>query len=517
MTSDALQPPTQPPNAQAPNAQVPYALGPLRPRLAVGTRRNQHRLKQTPLRRRPSLDFSLTGLIYCSMMMFMGLAAINSQANLLFGVFGLMIGILLVSGIISRLVLRKLFVTRTIPTHAVVGQPVQVMYEIANRKRFWPSLSVTLSELDGVEAFTKQPHAYLLHAAARTTALVPCEVTPKRRGVHEMGAFQLSTSFPFGFIKRAVDGRQPDSFLAFPPLGGVDPRLVRLLKSAESTGSTNRPRAGGQDEFFGVREYRQGDSPRTIYWRRSLRTGPGGPMVAKMMSRVSPPRILLVVDTQLHERTFRSHARVERAIAMAASLADTCLRDNLSVGVVAWSDEVIQLPPNRGKRHRRELLDALARLKLNRSVKLDELLDAAGKLGRSGTTLVVFTPGAEDAVSRAGEVPPADANAPAHRQHTTPPTRDRPAMPAPDATAAGTATATATAPAPAPADPGPARRSANAGNEPATARLAADTDRRGMLTITAAGPNTHWFDFNPAVDFETCCPDDQQPEAPQAG
>ena len=42
------------------------------------------------------------------MMMFMGLAAMNSQANLLFGVFGLMIGILLVSGVISRIVLRAL-------------------------------------------------------------------------------------------------------------------------------------------------------------------------------------------------------------------------------------------------------------------------------------------------------------------------------------------------------------------------------------------------------------------------
>jgi len=49
----------------------------------------------TAIRRKPSFDFSVTGLVYCSMMMFMGLAAINSQANLLFGVFGLMIGILL--------------------------------------------------------------------------------------------------------------------------------------------------------------------------------------------------------------------------------------------------------------------------------------------------------------------------------------------------------------------------------------------------------------------------------------
>src|SRR6476620_5298340 len=96
----------------------------------------------TLVRRRPSLDFSLTGLVYCSMMLFMGLAAMNSQANLLFGVFGLMIGILLVSGIVSRFVLRGLEVGRGLPEHGVVGQTLTVTYEFSNRKRFWPSLSV---------------------------------------------------------------------------------------------------------------------------------------------------------------------------------------------------------------------------------------------------------------------------------------------------------------------------------------------------------------------------------------
>src|SRR3954453_1995186 len=83
----------------------------------------------TPLRRKPSLDFSVTGLVFCSMMMFMGLAAINSQANLLFGVFGLMIGVLLVSGVISKRVLKKLAVHRILPESAVVGQPVVLTYE----------------------------------------------------------------------------------------------------------------------------------------------------------------------------------------------------------------------------------------------------------------------------------------------------------------------------------------------------------------------------------------------------
>mgnify|MGYP000086889821 CR=1 FL=1 len=35
----------------------------------------------TPVRKRPSLDFSLTGLIYIAMMLFMGLAAINSSGR----------------------------------------------------------------------------------------------------------------------------------------------------------------------------------------------------------------------------------------------------------------------------------------------------------------------------------------------------------------------------------------------------------------------------------------------------
>ena len=126
----------------------------------------------------------------------MGLAAINSQANLLFGVFGLMIGVLIVSGVISRLVLRGLSLHRILPEHGIVGQPMSVSYEFINSKKFWPSLSVTIAEIDGVEAFAKQPHGYLLHAAAKMRVTVPVELIPKRRGLHTLNRHQISTSFP---------------------------------------------------------------------------------------------------------------------------------------------------------------------------------------------------------------------------------------------------------------------------------------------------------------------------------
>src|SRR5215212_533803 len=209
----------------------------------------------TVMHRKPSLDFSVTGLVYCSMMMFMGLAAMNSQASLLFGVFGLMIGILLVAGFISKVVLRRLYLHRVLPELAVVGQATTITYEFTNEKMFWPSLSVCLAELDGAEAFTRQPQSYMLHAAGHQTATVPIEVMPKRRGLHEMDRYQLSTSFPFGFIKRAVERQQKDAVLVYPALAQVDPKILTLCRSADTSGATMRPRRGGHDEFYGVKEH----------------------------------------------------------------------------------------------------------------------------------------------------------------------------------------------------------------------------------------------------------------------
>ena len=353
-------------------------------------RRNPIDRSATIVRRKPSLDFSVTGLIYCSMMMFMGLAAINSQANLLFGVFGLMIGILLVSGFISRLVLRKLQIRRILPENAEVGLTVTVIYEFTNNKRFWPSVSVTIAELDGAEGFTKQPQSYMLHAAALATASVPTELVPKRRGLHELDRHQVSTSFPFGFIKRAIERHQKDSLVIFPSIARVDQRLMQLCKSAENTGSVMRPKHGGADEFYGVKEYRRGENTRLIYWRRSARSGT---LVSKEMTQVSPPRLLLVVDTFLKNEEPDSFADVERTIAMAASVASQSIEDGLLVGLVVWSNGWILAPPERGKRHRVDMLAALARLPKNTQHSTVQLMSRAHPLLEPGTTALVFTPG----------------------------------------------------------------------------------------------------------------------------
>ena len=346
-------------------------------------------------KRKPTLDFSVTGLIYTAMMLFMGLAAINSQANLLFAVFGLMIGVLLISGAISRLVLRKLEVRRVLPEHLVVGDPATLQYDFENQKRFWPTLSVTIGELSVAPAFTRQPQAYLLHLAAGTKAIVPMQVVPRRRGIHHFDRYQLSTSFPFCFIKRATDRRMPDSILIHPPLAQLDPALVNMCLSAEQSGTSMRPRRGGNDEFYGIKEYRTGESPRMIYWKRSARTGQ---LVSKEMTLVSPPRLLVMVDTHVpaDDRTLERHGSVEKAIAMAASLITNTIEQGLAIGLYVWADGWTMVPPSRGKRHARDLLSLLSRLPLNTEFDRKALVESTHKLIKPGTTPILLTPtGAE--------------------------------------------------------------------------------------------------------------------------
>ncbi len=345
--------------------------------------------KKTQLRRKFSLDISITGFVFCTMLLFILLAGINTQANLLFGVAGLMIGILMISFMISGLVISKLRVQRLLPDHGVVGQPLLIQYQVTNRKRFWPSLSVSISEFERFDAFVRQPIAYLLHCANHHVAIVPAEVFPNQRGVVTFNRYQLTTSFPFGFVKRAIHRTQKDSLVILPPIGAMRRELIQRFKSAASEGENVRPTSGGTDEFYGLREYRAGENPRWIYWKRSARTGT---LAMKEMTRVSPPIVMIILDTRLRSDSDDSIAEVERAIAMAATLIDKCLEAGLSLGLICWDGKITHINPNLGKRHRLDMLTQLARLEYATSSSVDDLVGYSRKIVKPNMTSVLISP-----------------------------------------------------------------------------------------------------------------------------
>ncbi len=319
----------------------------------------------------------------------MYLGALNSQANLLFAVTGLMFGVLLIALVINRNVLRKLLIQRVFPEYAVVGHRTLLSYQCKNAKRFWPSLSVRLSELDGGQAFVRPPVAYMLHAAPGMTAVVPTEVIPRRRGLCTFEGLQAASTFPFGFLRRSFIVLQEENLLIYPAIAQVNPVLLRKCQSAQAGTAAARPRRGGQDEFYGIKEFRAGDNPRFIHWKRSAHTGF---LVVKEMTLIAPPCLMLLVDTQIPPGPASGQMLVEKAIAMAGSLATYAMEAGMLVGVYAWNDPWSLIVPSRGKRHRHDVMTLLARLPINHAHGADELLGEARSLLKNNATAVLFTP-----------------------------------------------------------------------------------------------------------------------------
>lgn len=175
------------------------------------------------------------------------------------------------------------------------GAATGVVITIENR---WPFPVWGLGLRGGVARDSEPsgaPDVALACVPARSKMTFRWSFTPSQRGLYPLSTPLLTTGFPFGVFRawRAVNVQGglivwPETFW-LPPL---------------SQGSSTRPascpsprRSGDSGERVGVREYRPGDSPRSIHWTRSAsretlvvneREGLADPAV-KIQADLSPP------------------------------------------------------------------------------------------------------------------------------------------------------------------------------------------------------------------------------------
>ena len=76
-----------------------------------------------------------------------GLAAINTGNNLLFLIFGFMLSLIVMSGILSEIVLRNVRVSRRLPERAFAGATTLIEVRLKNDKSWAPSYSLEYQPL----------------------------------------------------------------------------------------------------------------------------------------------------------------------------------------------------------------------------------------------------------------------------------------------------------------------------------------------------------------------------------
>src|SRR5690606_27669822 len=130
-------------------------------------------------------------------------------------------------------------VRRLDPRHGAVGEPMVVRYAVTNTSRFLPALSLRIEETSSQKArhgetaavagrrlwsrFMAPASAWVMHVGPRETVHGEAVFWPTRRGEAHFDLLTISTSFPFGIIRKSITISQRQHTLIFPRLYTLKP------------------------------------------------------------------------------------------------------------------------------------------------------------------------------------------------------------------------------------------------------------------------------------------------------
>ena len=325
------------------------------------------------------------GWLYVLIGMLMGAAALKHDAAVTLLLLGGMLGALGVSALIAGRTVRGVRVTREAPDRVWQGQTVHMSYFLANEHRWFSCMGLSIRDLPQPQL--DMAGGYCAHLEPRSRFRSGARFVARTRGRVTLDGVELRTGFPFSLVTAWRRVIEPTDLVVWPARGVLKADLLRR-GAAEISAATPSLLTGGQDEFFGLREFRQDDNPRLIHWRRSAgRTQP----LIREMARPLPDVLMIVIDTLTTDAG--GAAIRERLLRLAATLIDRAMTRGYQVALALAGDDGIRtLAPAAGRAAMRDLLDALAELGENTAHPLARTLAALRRDWLGQSQVVVLSP-----------------------------------------------------------------------------------------------------------------------------
>lgn len=245
---------------------------------------------------------------------------------------------------------------------AVVGEPALLHVVLSNH---WPLPRCgLLLDVPFPPGDDDEKHLSMWIDVIGASANTHVEVSPicQVRGRFNIGPVGLTYSDPLGLFtrRRRFGPEQPIEVL--PPY--VKLNCFPFLEAGAGVRDPQRsmPRPGYSSEFYAIRPYITGDSPRWIHWLSTMR-------MQRLMTRQfqSPVqrRTMIVLDCTGggHFKFLARHDAFETAVVTAASVARFASETDHEVGFIALGMEQPPIKPSPGIENLRHIFSLLAEVK----------------------------------------------------------------------------------------------------------------------------------------------------------
>jgi uncharacterized protein (DUF58 family) len=311
-------------------------------------KRGSSLLRRALTARGRSLEITRAGWLFIGLTLAVGFAAINSGSNLLHAIFGAQMALIIGSGMLSESAVRRASARRVVASTVHAGSPTPVAVELKNLGERAELLSVSVEDDDRNEDDSQCAPVFAVRVPPGGAMTLNTTVTMPQRGRHRLPHAVVATRFPFGLFVKRRDLPEPPEVLVYPKVHHVAPRVGESARAGQGEASGRVARFG---EFLGLREYRDGDDPRRIYWPTYARLQ--RPVVREHEAQGDTEIVLDLPVGKTGNPAFETE--VERVASLAVA--------NLQIPGVAVGLKyggVLAIEPASGSAQRRRLLEFLA-------------------------------------------------------------------------------------------------------------------------------------------------------------
>lgn len=209
-----------------------------------------------------------------------------------------------------------------------------------------------------------------------------------QRGKYKIGPIGVYFFDPLGlfFLKRTY---QIYSELYIYPRTFSIKKFPNLIKGVPPWFGLETARVSAdEDEFFGVREYKEGDPIKKIHW---ISTARKNQLIVKQFQRQTFFRATIVFNLEKDKDFGEGKERIsEYIIRIAASVAKYLIERDISLEIIANTLETVHIPFNKGPKHLEDILKFLACAQAQSMVGLDEIFEGFSRAIPNDTTLIVI-------------------------------------------------------------------------------------------------------------------------------
>ena len=273
------------------------------------------------------------GKIYITLTIFLGIAAVNTANNLLYMVVSVLLGVMLISGIVSYLNLLGVKIYLKPPREVYAGKR-ESFKVFAYKENKLPSFLIEVSN--------KVSRFFFVYLSQKVSE-GKLEFLFERRGFYESFEIEVSSEFPLGFFKRFYTIEVNLNLVVFPK--PVKTPLSEILTNKSKDSSGMKFYKKGFEEVKDLREY-SGEPLKLIHWKVSAKTEKL--MVKNMLSQEESSIILSLEDVS---------GDLETKLSKLTYLVNELMKNGYSVGLKLKDKEI---PPARGEKHRLFLLREIA-------------------------------------------------------------------------------------------------------------------------------------------------------------